>query len=291
MSVDVCRAHRGDRIHRRARCSRTSSASGWPVRALYRRRRGPHAAVAARRRMDRRRSRRRASRCGALVSGTDAVIHCAGTVRGARRSRVRPDQCRGHVPTSSGPRRAPAHAPRFLLMSSLAARSRELSDYAASKRRAANVAVEAAPQNLRWTVLRPPAVYGPGERELAAALSLGRARHRAVACGRRRALLAPLRRRSRERRSCAGSPSTPGTAASSSSMTDIPAATIGTPCSRSPARVLREGAPVRRLPVPVPRAPRRRLRPISRPRALLRLRSDADAGQGARDHASGLVVR
>ena len=65
----------------------------------------------------------------------------------------------------SGPRRACPPAPRFLLMSSLAARMPQLSDYAASKRRG-ELAVEAAPENLRWTVLRPPAVYGPGDREL-----------------------------------------------------------------------------------------------------------------------------
>ena len=51
-------------------------------------------------------------------------------------------------------------------MSSLAARMPQLSAYAASKRNG-ELAVEAAPANLRWTVLRPPAVYGPGDRELA----------------------------------------------------------------------------------------------------------------------------
>jgi nucleoside-diphosphate-sugar epimerase len=51
-------------------------------------------------------------------------------------------------------------------MSSLAARMPHLSDYAASKWRG-ECAIKAAPGNLRWTILRPPAVYGPGDRELA----------------------------------------------------------------------------------------------------------------------------
>jgi nucleoside-diphosphate-sugar epimerase len=50
-------------------------------------------------------------------------------------------------------------------MSSLAARMPELSHYARSKQRG-EAAVKAASGDLRWTVLRPPAVYGPGDREL-----------------------------------------------------------------------------------------------------------------------------
>jgi nucleoside-diphosphate-sugar epimerase len=40
-----------------------------------------------------------------------------------------------------------------------------LSQYAASKWQG-ECAVKAASENMRWTVLRPPAVFGPGEREL-----------------------------------------------------------------------------------------------------------------------------
>jgi nucleoside-diphosphate-sugar epimerase len=55
--------------------------------------------------------------------------------------------------------------PRFLLISSLAAREPDLSPYAASKRRGERVlALEAG--RMPWTVLRPPAIYGPGDREL-----------------------------------------------------------------------------------------------------------------------------
>ena len=139
-------------------------AGGWHVRALYR----PH------------RGRTPASQpgvewlegdlgdvrsLGALVTGTDAVVHCAGIVRGATSAgfeRVNADGTRRLVGTAA----SVSQAPRFLLMSSLAARRPDLSAYAASKRHGER-AVEAATRNVRWTVLRPPAVYGPGDRELA----------------------------------------------------------------------------------------------------------------------------
>jgi nucleoside-diphosphate-sugar epimerase len=137
-------------------------ANGWHVRALHRRHRG----------------RTPASRHGvewiegdlgdprslaALVTGADAVVHCAGTVRGATSEgfeRVNAEGTRRLLEAASASR-----APRFLLMSSLAARTPDLSAYAASKRHGERV-LEAAARNMRWTVLRPPAVYGPGDREL-----------------------------------------------------------------------------------------------------------------------------
>lgn len=53
---------------------------------------------------------------------------------------------------------------RFLLMSSLAAREPHLSPYARSKRLGED-ALQAAGGRMAWTILRPPAVYGPGDRE------------------------------------------------------------------------------------------------------------------------------
>ena len=100
----------------------------------------------------------------ALVAGTDAVIHCAGVVRGACRSDFDPVNAAGAGRVA----RAAAsqdRVPRFLLISSLAARMPQLSHYAASKWHG-ECAVKAAAENMRWTVLRPPAVYGPGDREL-----------------------------------------------------------------------------------------------------------------------------
>jgi nucleoside-diphosphate-sugar epimerase len=54
--------------------------------------------------------------------------------------------------------------PQFLLISSLAARNPHLSDYAASKRGGED-ALRAAAGEMVWAALRPPAVYGPGDRE------------------------------------------------------------------------------------------------------------------------------
>lgn len=101
----------------------------------------------------------------ALVAGSHAVVHCAGTVRGARRSDFDSvnAQGAGRVATAAA---SLVPAPRFLLMSSLAARMPELSHYAASKWRGEN-AVKAAAGDMRWTIVRPPAVFGPGDRELA----------------------------------------------------------------------------------------------------------------------------
>jgi nucleoside-diphosphate-sugar epimerase len=133
------------------------------VRALYRRRRGNSALAQpeltwVQGDLDDERSLR------ALVTGADAIVHCAGTVRGADAAdfeRINADGTRRLVEAAA----TLPEAPRFLLMSSLAARTPQLSSYAASKRHG-EAAVEAAPPNLRWTVLRPPAVYGPGDREL-----------------------------------------------------------------------------------------------------------------------------
>jgi nucleoside-diphosphate-sugar epimerase len=58
-----------------------------------------------------------------------------------------------------------APAARFLLISSLAAREPGLSSYAASKR-AGEQALETGGTGLDWTILRPPVVYGPGDREM-----------------------------------------------------------------------------------------------------------------------------
>ncbi len=99
-----------------------------------------------------------------LVAGVDAVIHCAGAVRGASRGdfdRVNQDGVRHLVEATA--RVSPCA--RFLLLSSLAAREPGLSDYAGSKRRGEET-LRANAGSLRWTVLRPPAVYGPGDREM-----------------------------------------------------------------------------------------------------------------------------
>ena len=99
-----------------------------------------------------------------LVRGADAVIHCAGSVRGATQAqfdRVNVEGTRNLLHAI----KACATSQRLLFISSLAAREPQLSFYAASKHRAEQ-ALKTEGGGIAWTVLRPPAVYGPGDREL-----------------------------------------------------------------------------------------------------------------------------
>lgn len=100
----------------------------------------------------------------ALVAGTHAVIHCAGAVRGASRDDFDQVNVEGTRRVALAASRE-AQAPRFLLVSSLAAREPKLSHYAGSKWRGESI-IKAASENMRWTVLRPSAVFGPRDREL-----------------------------------------------------------------------------------------------------------------------------
>jgi nucleoside-diphosphate-sugar epimerase len=101
---------------------------------------------------------------GQLVNGVDSVIHCAGAVRGATReqfNRVNADGVERLVQAAVEQR----PMPRLLLISSLAAREPLLSHYAASKRQGERVLIGQSHQ-LPWTIYRPCAVYGPGDREI-----------------------------------------------------------------------------------------------------------------------------
>ena len=99
-----------------------------------------------------------------LVSGADAVIHCAGSVRGATQAqfdRVNVEGTRNLLHAI----KACTTSQRLLFISSLAAREPQLSFYAASKHRAEQT-LKNEGSGIAWTVLRLPAVYGPGDREL-----------------------------------------------------------------------------------------------------------------------------
>lgn len=98
----------------------------------------------------------------ALVSGATAVVHLAGCIKARSRDSYFKVNRDGTAALAETVRQ---HAPdaHFLLVSSLAAREPQLSDYAASKQAGEIVARQLlAP---RLTVLRPAAVYGPGDRE------------------------------------------------------------------------------------------------------------------------------
>ncbi|MGD8992790.1 MAG: NAD-dependent epimerase/dehydratase family protein [Desulfobacterales bacterium] len=101
---------------------------------------------------------------GRLVRGVDAVVHCAGAVRGATQAHFD----RSNVDGVARLVRAAVEQhplPRFLLISSLAARAPELSYYTASKRQSEIVLADQV-GDMQWLALRPPPVYGPGDKEM-----------------------------------------------------------------------------------------------------------------------------
>ncbi len=103
-----------------------------------------------------------------LVEGAQAVVHAAGLIKAAKLSDFLKINAEGAATVArAAARRAPDA--RFILVSSLSAREPSLSAYAASKA-AGEAAVRAvlAPERLtpaRLTIVRPPAIYGPGDRE------------------------------------------------------------------------------------------------------------------------------
>jgi len=99
-----------------------------------------------------------------LCTNAVAVVHCAGVVRGVDAQafdRVNIDGVHNLVGVMSN-HTQPA---RLLCLSSLSAREPGLSFYAASKYRGEQV-LEQQAGALNWLALRPPAVYGPGDREM-----------------------------------------------------------------------------------------------------------------------------
>ncbi len=94
-----------------------------------------------------------------LCDGADVVVHLAGLIKAADRpafDKVNVDGARAVAKAASDA------GARFALVSSLAAREPRLSDYAASKRAGEEAVLAVAPHAL---IVRPPAIYGPGDRE------------------------------------------------------------------------------------------------------------------------------
>lgn len=95
-----------------------------------------------------------------LVEGSDAVIHVAGVISAHDPAAFENGNVGGTLTmlaaaTAAGTR-------RFVHVSSLAAREPEISQYGASKARSEELVKRSG---LDWTIVRPPAVYGPGDRE------------------------------------------------------------------------------------------------------------------------------
>ncbi len=109
-----------------------------------------------------------------LVDGAAAVVHAAGLIKARSRAdfmRVNRDG------TERLARLAEERVPEayFLLVSSLAASRPELSFYAESKRAGELAAIAARPAR-HLGIVRPPAIYGPGDMETLVLFKLARGR-------------------------------------------------------------------------------------------------------------------
>lgn len=108
-----------------------------------------------------------------LVEGASAVVHLAGLIKATSREAFMAVN-RDGAKSLAAVARAIVPQAHVLHVSSLAAREPGLSDYAASKRAGEDAAREAFGEPI--TVLRPPAVYGPGDRETLVFFQLARQR-------------------------------------------------------------------------------------------------------------------
>ena len=96
-----------------------------------------------------------------LVEGTDAVVHIAGILTAIDQAAFQAGNVDGTLSVLAAATASGAH--RFVFVSSLAAREPGLSMYGASKAKAEELI---ARSGLDWVVIRPPAVYGTGDREM-----------------------------------------------------------------------------------------------------------------------------
>ena len=95
-----------------------------------------------------------------LVSHADAVIHVAGVITANTAATFERGNVDGTLAMLAAATAAGIH--RFVHLSSLAAREPNLSLYGASKARAEELVHSSG---LDWAIVRPPAVYGPGDKE------------------------------------------------------------------------------------------------------------------------------
>jgi nucleoside-diphosphate-sugar epimerase len=96
----------------------------------------------------------------ALVDGADAIIHVAGRI--SARSAAEFDECNVDGTLAMLAAATAGGVQRFVHVSSLAAREPKLSLYGASKAKAEELVHDSG---LDWAIVRPPAVYGPGDKE------------------------------------------------------------------------------------------------------------------------------
>jgi 2-alkyl-3-oxoalkanoate reductase len=98
------------------------------------------------------------------VSDCDLVVYCAGTVKGASFDDFVTANISGVKVFARALSLVGSRQARFILLSSLAASRPYLSDYAQSKYLGEQVLKSF--KGLRWSILRPPAVYGLGDIEM-----------------------------------------------------------------------------------------------------------------------------
>jgi len=98
---------------------------------------------------------------GQLCDGAQIVVHIAGLVNAPDRAGFEAGNVSGTLSVVEAAKQAGAQ--RFIHISSLAATQPELSIYGETKAKAEKIV---ASSGLDWTIIRPPAVYGPGDTEM-----------------------------------------------------------------------------------------------------------------------------
>jgi uncharacterized protein YbjT (DUF2867 family) len=137
-------------------------AAGIAVQALTRRAQDPRAGVTwVRGDLD------GAAALRELVSGAEAVIHVAGVVNDA--AAFESGNVRGTLNVIEAAKAAGLQ--RLIHVSSLSAREPGLSAYGASKARAEKLVMASG---LDWTIVRPPAIYGPRDADIFEVFRLAR---------------------------------------------------------------------------------------------------------------------
>ena len=130
--------------------------SGWHIRALTRREQPKRAGVTwvsgALDRFD---------TLATLCEGADAVLHIAGVVNAPNVAAFETGNVTGTANMLSATKAAGIQ--RFVHVSSLSAREPQLSAYGASKAKAEKLV---ATSLLDWTIIRPPGVFGPGDKDV-----------------------------------------------------------------------------------------------------------------------------
>lgn len=155
------------------------AAQGTEIRALARRPQAPRNSVAwvAGDLADR-------AALAALVAGAEAVIHVAGVTTARDAAAFEAGNVAGTLAVIEAARAA--GVPRLVHVSSLAAREPDLSLYGASKAKSEKLVMASG---LDWTIVRPPAVYGPRDAAMFELFRLARWGLMAVPAGGRMSLI------------------------------------------------------------------------------------------------------